>query len=334
MSAMTPPDSSGRLMLLDSASLYFRAFFGVPDQRDDPSQPPTNAIRGFLDMIASLIATHQPTHFVACWDNDWRPQFRVDAIPTYKAHRVGQGTPPPASSDVPDQAHPASDDTLPEEVPDDLAPQVPVIVDALSALGFVRLGADGYEADDVIGTLTARHKGTMAVDVVTGDRDLFQLVDDAADVRVIYTARGGVRDPDLVDEAFLQTKYAVANGPAYADMAVLRGDTSDGLPGVAGIGEKTAAKLIEKYGTLVALRQAVDSGDPEIKGAQRTRLEAGAAYLDVAPKVVQVAPDAPVAEVDMLLPSEVADPVLMSKIASEFGVTSSFNRVLSALRIE
>ncbi|GAA2162292.1 5'-3' exonuclease [Pedococcus bigeumensis] len=316
MSAMTSSAGTGRLMLLDSASLYFRAFFGVPDQRSDPSEPPTNAIRGFLDMIASLITTHQPTHFVACWDNDWRPQFRVDAIPTYKTHRLADAT------------------VVEEEVPDDLAPQVPVIRDALAALGLVRLGADGFEADDVIGTLTARHKAAMAVDVVTGDRDLFQLVDDAADVRVIYTARGGVRDPDLVDQAFLQTKYAVASGPAYADMAVLRGDTSDGLPGVAGIGEKTAAKLIEKYGTLVALRAAVDSGDPEIKGAQRTRLEAGAAYLDVAPKVVQVAPDAPVAEVDMTLPSEVADPVLMSRIASEFGVTSSFNRVLSALRIE
>jgi 5'-3' exonuclease len=316
MSAMTSSADTGRLMLLDSASLYFRAFFGVPDQRSDPSEPPTNAIRGFLDMIASLITTHQPTHFVACWDNDWRPQFRVDAIPTYKTHRLADAT------------------VVEEEVPDDLAPQVPVIRDALAALGLVRLGADGFEADDVIGTLTARHKAAMAVDVVTGDRDLFQLVDDAADVRVIYTARGGVRDPDLVDQAFLQTKYAVASGPAYADMAVLRGDTSDGLPGVAGIGEKTAAKLIEKYGTLVALRAAVDSGDPEIKGAQRTRLEAGAAYLDVAPKVVQVAPDAPVDEVDMILPTEVADPVLMSRIASEFGVTSSFNRVLSALRIE
>jgi 5'-3' exonuclease len=316
MSAMTSSAGTGRLMLLDSASLYFRAFFGVPDQRSDPSEPPTNAIRGFLDMIASLITTHQPTHFVACWDNDWRPQFRVDAIPTYKTHRLADAT------------------VVEEEVPDDLAPQVPVIRDALAALGLVRLGADGFEADDVIGTLTARHKAAMAVDVVTGDRDLFQLVDDAADVRVIYTARGGVRDPDLVDQAFLQTKYAVASGPAYADMAVLRGDTSDGLPGVAGIGEKTAAKLIEKYGTLVALRAAVDSGDPEIKGAQRTRLEAGAAYLDVAPKVVQVAPDAPVDEVDMILPTEVADPVLMSRIATEFGVTSSFNRVLSALRIE
>ncbi|WP_406830872.1 5'-3' exonuclease [Pedococcus sp. KACC 23699] len=312
---MTSPPAA-RLMLLDSASLYFRAFFGVPDQRKDDSEPPTNAIRGFLDMIASLINTHQPTHFVACWDNDWRPAFRVDAIPTYKAHRLVDGS------------------IVEEESPELLTPQVPVIRDALQALGFPRLGADGYEADDVIGTLTARHKGSMAVDVVTGDRDLFQLVDDAANVRVIYTARGGVRDPDLVDEAFLQTKYAVANGPAYADMAVLRGDTSDGLPGVAGIGEKTAAKLIEKYGTLVALRAAVDSGDPEIKGAQRSRLEAGAAYLDVAPKVVQVAPDAPVDDVDMALPTQVADPVLMSRVASEFGVTSSFNRVLSALRID
>jgi 5'-3' exonuclease len=315
MSAMTSPASSERLMLLDSASLYFRAFFGVPDQRTDPSQPPTNAVRGFLDMVASLVTTYRPTHLVACWDNDWRPQFRVDAIPTYKTHRL-------------------ADETLVEEqVPDDLAPQVPVIRDALKSIGLARLGADGYEADDVIGTLTARHKGTMAVDVVTGDRDLFQLVDDAAEVRVIYTARGGVRDPDLVDQAFLRTRYAVGHGPAYADMAVLRGDASDGLPGVAGIGEKTAAKLIEKYGSLVELRKAVDAGDPEIKGALRSRLEAGAAYLDVAPMVVRVAPDAPVAEVDMRLPTAVADPSLMSRVASEFGVTSSVNRVLAALRI-
>jgi 5'-3' exonuclease len=308
--------TSGRLMLLDSASLYFRAFFGVPDQRTDPGQPPTNALRGFLDMIASLVTQFDPTHLVACWDNDWRPEFRVQAIPTYKTHRLADG---------------AVEEEL---VPDDLAPQVPAIADALAALGIARLGADGYEADDVIGTLTARHKGSMAVDVVTGDRDLFQLVDDAAKVRVVYTARGGVRDPDLVDQAFLAQKYAVASGPAYADMAVLRGDASDGLPGVAGIGEKTAAKLIERYGSLVALRAAIDSGDPEIKGAQRTRLEAGSAYLDVAPAVVRVAPDAPVPEVDLSRPSAVADPVLMSKVASEFGVASSFNRVLSALRID
>jgi 5'-3' exonuclease len=334
MSAMTLPDSSGRLMLLDSASLYFRAFFGVPDQRSDASQPPTNAIRGFLDMVASLITTHQPTHLVACWDNDWRPQWRVDLLPSYKAHRVTQELPAPAASDVPDQAHPASDDTAVEEVPDDLAPQVPVIVEALAALGIARLGADGFEADDVIGTLATRWGGTMAVDIVTGDRDLLQLVDDARGVRVLYTGKGGVREPDLVTEGYLRERYAVASGDAYLDMSVLRGDTSDGLPGVKGIGDKTAAQLITEYGSLAGLRAAVDSGAPAIKGARRANLEAATAYLDVAPTVVRVARDVPLAEVDLALPTEVADPARMSRVASEFGVTSSFNRVLSALRIE
>ena len=331
---MTSPASTGRLMLLDSASLYFRAFFGVPDQRSDPSQPPTNAIRGFLDMVASLVTTHQPTHLVACWDNDWRPQWRVDLLPSYKAHRVTQESPAPVASDVPDQAHPASDDTVAEEVPDDLAPQVPVIVDALAALGIARLGADGFEADDVIGTLATRWGGAMEVDIVTGDRDLLQLVDDARRVRVLYTGKGGVREPDLATQDYLRERYAVETGDAYLDMSVLRGDTSDGLPGVKGIGDKTAAQLIAEYGSLAGLRAAVDSGAPAIKGARRANLEAAAAYLDVAPTVVRVTRDAPVDDVDMTLPSEVADAALMSKIASEFGVTSSFNRVLSALRIE
>ena len=307
--------TAGRLMLLDSASLYFRAFFGVPDQRKDPSEPPTNAVRGFLDMIATLVTAHQPTHLVACWDNDWRPQFRVDAIPTYKAHRLADGS------------------VHEEEVPEALTPQVPLIRDALAALGIARVGADGFEADDVIGTLVHQAAGRMPVDVVTGDRDLFQLVDDAAGVRVLYTGKGGVREPDLVDEAFLAAKYDVASGRAYADLAVLRGDSSDGLPGVAGIGEKTAAKLISRYGDLASLRAAVDGGDPEIKGAQRLRLEAGAAYLDVAPMVVKVAHDAPVPEVDAELPREAADPDLLGRLADDYGLTNPLKRVLTALDI-
>jgi len=314
---MEHPDQ--RLMLLDSASLYFRAFFGVPDERSDPDAPRNNAIRGFLDMIASLVTTHRPTHLVACWDNDWRPAFRVEAIPSYKAHRVAE-----LEEKGPDE----------EEVPDDLSPQVPVIVDALAALGIPRLGSDGYEADDVIGTLATTHRGVRPVDVVTGDRDLFQLVDDAAQIRVLYTARGGVRGADVVDQAFLAEKYAVPDGNAYADMSMLRGDTSDGLPGVAGIGEKTAAKLIETYGDLAGLRAAVDSGNPAIKGAQRTRLEAASNYLDVAPLVVRVARDAPLPDVDLALPAAVADARLMSKVASEYGVTASFNRVISAFGID
>ncbi|HEY8822761.1 MAG TPA: 5'-3' exonuclease [Dermatophilaceae bacterium] len=302
-----------RLILLDSASLYFRAFYGVPDQRRTPEEPPTNAVRGFLEMIASLVVTHRPTHLVACWDNDWRPAFRVDAIPTYKTHRLSEGS------------------EVQEESPEDLTPQVPLIVDALRALGIARVGSDGYEADDVIGTLTHRARGQQLVDVVTGDRDLFQLVDDEAGVRILYTARGGVRDPDVVTQEFLQSKYSVATGQAYADMATLRGDTSDGLPGVAGIGEKTAATLINRYGDLASLRRALAEGDPQIKGAQRTRLEAASDYLDVAPTVVQVALNAPVPDFDASLPREVADLSLLSSLASGYGLTSPINRVLSAL---
>ncbi|HET7801273.1 MAG TPA: 5'-3' exonuclease [Humibacillus xanthopallidus] len=306
-----------RALLLDSASLYFRAFFGVPEVIG-PSGVPTNAVRGFLDMIASLVERGRPTHLVACWDNDWRPAFRVEAIPSYKSHRVAGG----------------SDESLNgETVPEALSVQVPIIVDALAALGIARVGIDGHEADDVIGTLTTTLTGRMPVDVVTGDRDLFQLVDDANAIRVLYTARGGVRSPDVVDEAFIAEKYGVTTGAAYADMAVLRGDASDGLPGVAGIGEKTAAKLITTYGSLAALRTAVDGGDPAIKGAQRARLEAGAAYLDAAPRVVEVVRDATLPEVDMATPSTVADPTLMSRLAIEHGLTSSFDRVVNALRI-
>ena len=312
---LTHPDQ--RLLLLDSASLYFRAFFGVPEVIG-PSGVPTNAVRGLLDMMASLIERGRPSHLVACWDNDWRPAFRVEAIPTYKSHRL---TDSGRSADG-------------EEVPDALEVQVPIIVDALRALGIARFGSDGYEADDVIGTLATTHRGVMPVDIVTGDRDLFQLVDDEFQIRVLYTARGGVRSPDLVDQAFLQEKYAVPTGDAYADMAVMRGDSSDGLPGVAGIGEKTAAKLIATYGTLAGVRQAIAAGDPALKGAQRARLEAASDYLDVAPRVVAVARDAALPEVDLALPSTVADPSLMSRLAVEHGLTSSFDRVLNALKID
>jgi 5'-3' exonuclease len=264
-------------------------------------------------MIASLVTTHRPTHLVACWDNDWRPAFRVNAIPTYKSHRLSEGS------------------LILEESPEDLTPQVPLIADALRALGIARIGSDGYEADDVIGTLTHLARGKSLVDVVTGDRDLFQLVDDEAGVRVLYTARGGVRDPDVVTQAFLQNKYFVPTGQAYADMATLRGDTSDGLPGVAGIGEKTAATLINRYGDLASLRRALAAGDPAIKGAQRTKLEAAAAYLDVAPLVVQVARDAPVPVFDASLPRQVGDLTLLSSLASTYGLTTPINRVLGAL---
>jgi len=322
--------SGERLLLLDSASLYFRAFYGVPDQRESPTEHPTNAVRGFIDMLATLINAHHPTELVACWDNDWRPQWRVDLIPSYKAHRVAGVSDAVPAGEEPDQEHPATGG-LAEEVPDDLGPQVPLIVDALTAFGIARIGVDGYEADDVIGSLVAKHKGRLPIDVVSGDRDMLQLVDDAAPVRVLYTGKGGVREPDIGTEAMLREKYAVAHGEGYLEMSILRGDTSDGLPGVKGIGDKTAAQLISEFGSLAEIRAAVDNGDARLKGARRTNLEAAADYLDVAPTVVRVAPDAPLPDTDLRLPTTVADTRLLSELASTYGLTSPINRLLSAL---
>ena len=312
---MSTASSTQRLLLLDTASLYFRAFFGVKDLREAPDGTPTNAVRGLLDMIATLVRRFEPTHLVACWDNDWRPDFRVAAIPSYKAHRLVPGT----------------EDK--EEAPPELEVQVPIIRRALDAFGIPILGSDGYEADDVIGTLTARHKGRMPVSVVTGDRDLFQLVDDEADVTVVYTARGGVRDAEVMREAELLDRYGIPSGPAYADMSMLRGDTSDGLPGVKGIGDKTAAQLITTYGSLTGLRQALADGDPAIKGARRTNLEAASDYLDVAPKVVLVADDAPLPDVPLTLPRELADPETVQQMVEAYDLGSPVGRLMQALGI-
>ncbi|MEU7027446.1 5'-3' exonuclease [Streptomyces sp. NPDC015232] len=300
-------------MLLDTASLYFRAYFGVPDTVRAPDGTPVNAVRGLLDFIARLVQDHRPDELVACWDDDWRPQWRVDLIPSYKAHRVAEETP----SDRPDV----------EEVPDTLSPQVPVIVDVLAALGIARVGAPGFEADDVIGTLTARATGP--VDIVTGDRDLFQLVDDARGVRVLYP-RKGVGDCDLVDDELIRAKYGV-RPDQYADMAALRGDTSDGLPGVKGIGDKTAAQLIAEYGDLAGVRAAAADRTSRLTPAKRRGIVEAAAYLDVAPEVVRVARDVPLPEFSAELPSAPRDPEALAALVERWGLGGAVGRLLPVL---
>ncbi|PRY18120.1 5'-3' exonuclease [Kineococcus rhizosphaerae] len=309
------PSRRDSLMLLDSASLYFRAFHGVPDSVTAPDGTPVNAVRGFLDSVAFLLTTHRPTRLVACWDDDWRPAFRVQALPSYKAHRVG-----------PDGG---------EDAPSALLPQVDVIVDVLTALGLARVGAPGYEADDVIATLAVRPARTGGdpgdpVDVVTGDRDLFQLVDDTTGVRVLYCGKG-VRKAEAVTQDWLLARYAVPTGAAYADMAVLRGDPSDGLPGVPGIGEKTAAALITRYGDLPALLAAADDPAGGLTPAQRTKLTAARDYLAAAPVVVQTVRDVPLPDLDDTLPAAPADPGRLDALAERWGLRSSVDRVLSAL---
>ncbi|WFB11890.1 5'-3' exonuclease [Streptomyces sp. LX-29] len=301
-------------MLLDTASLYFRAYFGVPDSVRAPDGTPVNAVRGLLDFVARLVQDHHPDDLVACMDFDWRPQWRVDLIPSYKAHRVAEETP----SGVPDE----------EEVPDTLAPQVPVIDEVLDAVGIARVGAAGYEADDVIGTLTARASGP--VDIVTGDRDLYQLVDDRRGVRVLYPVKG-VGTLQAVDEAVLREKYGV-DGPGYADLALLRGDPSDGLPGVPGIGEKTAAKLLAGYGDLAGIMAAVDDPASKLTPAQRRRLDEARPYLAVAPRVVRVASDVALPAADPTLPRVPRHPEALDVLAHRWGLGGSLQRLLDTLQ--
>ena len=292
-------------MLLDTASLYFRAFYGVPDTRRTADAPPTNAASGLLDMLARLIREHRPGAVVACWDADWRPQWRVDLIGSYKEHRVATG----------DE----------EEVPDALQEQIPLIEAALVGLGVPPVGVPEHEADDVIGTYASL--ADSGVDVVTGDRDLFQLVDDARKVRVLYTARG-ISKLQYVDEAFVVEKYGVAPSQ-YADMATLRGDTSDGLPGVPGIGEKTAASLLRMFGDLDGVIAAVDDPTSSISPRIRASLIASAAYLSAAPAVVRVVRDLPVPAAPTGPPAP--DVALLEAIGAEFGISNSVKRILSAI---
>ncbi|KQV22886.1 5'-3' exonuclease [Kitasatospora sp. Root187] len=305
--AMTAP----RLMLLDSASLYFRAYFGVPDSLKSPDGQPVNAVRGLLDFITRLVQDHHPDQLVACMDADWRPQWRVDLIPTYKTHRLA--------------AEPSFEGE--EEIPDTLSPQVPVIEQVLDAIGLARIGSPGYEADDVIGTLATRAGGP--VQIVTGDRDLFQLVDDARQVTVLYPVKG-VGNAQLIDEAALREKYGVT-GSQYADMAALRGDPSDGLPGVKGIGEKTAAQLIHEYGDLAGIRAAAADPFSKLTPARRRNLLEGAAYLDVAPTVVRVATDTPLPDFDPALPREPLDPMTLEALAARWGLGTSLTCLLETL---
>lgn len=304
-------DRPGRLMLLDSASMYFRAFYGVPEIKA-PDGTPVNAVRGLLDFIARLVGDYRPTHLVACWDDDWRPQWRVDLLPSYKAHRV--------------EAERTGEPDV-EEVPHPLEVQVPIIREVLDAFGICVLGADGYEADDVIGSLAAQAR--QPVDVVTGDRDLFQLVDDDADVRVLYIARG-VGNHERVTNDWVRAKYGV-DARQYADFATLRGDASDGLPGVAGIGEKTAATLLGRFGDIDGILAAALDPGSDLAPGPRGKIKAAADYLAVAPEVVAVARDLELDTSGTLLPPEPRDLPRVAELAHQWGLESPVQRLTSVL---
>jgi 5'-3' exonuclease len=309
------------LLLIDAASLYFRAYYGVPESIIAPDGTPVNAVRGFTDMLAQLVELRRPSRLVVCLDLDWRPAFRVAAIASYKAHRVAEQT-GPGAPDV-------------ENVPDTLSPQVPVILELLAAAGLATAGADGYEADDVIGALAAGERRDP-VDVVSGDRDLFQVVrTEPTPVRVVYVGRG-LAKAEVIGPAELASRYGLPEtsaGPGYADLAALRGDPSDGLPGVPGIGEKTAATLISRFSSVEGLLEALDDPRSALAPGMRATLLAAREYLESAPTVVRVATDAPVRQDrDDTLPSAPADPAALTALQRAWGLGTAVDRLVAALQ--
>src|SRR2546428_5422178 len=264
-----------KTLFVDAASLAYRAYHAVPEIRAEDGTL-VNAAYGFLNFMSRLVPDRKPARMHVAFDADWRLKFRVDAIPSYKSHRVAG----------------------PDDPPDPVDPQMKIIVEMLDAFGISAAAAEGYEAEDVIATLAARADGL--VEIVTGDRDLFQLVRDP-NVKVLYTLRG-VTELAHVDEAWIHAKYGIP-GDRYFDYAVLRGYPSDGLPGVRGIGEKTASELVRKYGSLDAILAAKDLS-PTIPA----KLRASPDYLIAARKVVLMPRHAPVPSGDGTLPPTPAHP--------------------------
>jgi 5'-3' exonuclease len=308
-------DDPVTLMLLDSASLYFRAFFGVKAAMPAPDGTPTNAVRGFLDMVSTLVTRFRPSDLVACLDEDWRPAWRVALVPSYKTHRLASPEEALTGGAPPGEAEPPG-----------LSEQVPIILEALEALGIAVLGAPDHEADDVLASLAER--ASQPVDVVTGDRDLFQLIDDERQVRVLYTGRG-VAKLEIMNAAALRKRYGIE--PAqYADFATLRGDPSDGLPGVPGIGEKTAASLLATFGTLEGLLEAAERRDRRLSSAAG-KLGAAKEYLERAVTVVRTVRDLPLPKIDTTLPSVPHDSDKLIELDATWGIGNPLGRAVEAL---
>ena len=296
------------LMLLDSASLWYRAYYGMPDTLVNSEGAPVHAIRGFLDMSARLISQYKPNRLVACLDGDWRPSWRVDLFPEYKANRV----------DV------EGDE---EAEPETLTPQIPILLDVLEALGIPLIGADDYEADDVIATYSVQEPGPTLI--VTGDRDLFQLVDDKRKVKVVYLARG-IANHDLVDKKWISTKYEIP-GDRYALFAMIRGDASDGLPGIKGIGEKGAGLIANSFSSMQEVIQAAQGEDERLTPALRKKLLADIEYARIAERLVHCALDVPIPKVELKIPKTQPDLSRVYQLKEEHNLGASVDRFISAI---
>lgn len=297
------------LALIDSASLWYRAYYGMPDTLLSPQGEPINAVKGFLDMTARLVNQYQPDRLVMCLDGDWRPSWRVELFPEYKANRV--------------------DDEGDEELePDLLTPQIPLILDFFEAAGIPLVGIDDYEADDVIATYSKTEKGPIRI--ITGDRDLFQLVDDKRNVAIAYLAKG-ISNHDLVDRSWIAEKYGIP-GERYALFAMIRGDASDGLPGIRGIGEKGAAAIAKSFTSMDDVIEAAHNGDEALHPTHRKKILADLSYAKIAEKLVSCATDISLPSIDLKIPREPHDRKYLETMKKDYGLGASVDRLLSAFK--
>ena len=299
---------SGPLLILDTATLYYRAFYALPEKMTAPDGSPHNAVRGFLAMLTRLIVIHQPAGLVAAWDNDWRPQWRVELLPSYKTHRV-------------------ESDQGGEGVPDTLSPQIDAIAEILDAFGIARAGIDGFEADDVIASVANQSGGRCLV--VTSDRDLIQVVNQR--VSLLLQVSGGVEGWPILDPAAIETKYGVC--PAdYLAMAALRGDPSDGLAGITGIGDKTACALVNEFGNLdaIVLAAAADTFTKPLTPLLAERITSGTTYLELALAVITAETRLPVHQWSVDIPYEPVDAQALEALAVRWGVEKYVAELLQA----
>lgn len=294
------------LMLIDSASLWYRAYYGMPDTLKAPDGTPVNAIRGYIEMSARLISVYKPNRIVACLDGDWRPSWRVELFPDYKTNRL---------------------DGDEEEEPETLTPQIPILLDLLDLFGIPVVGVDDYEADDVMATYAENEIGPTRI--VTGDRDLFQMVDDKRDIKVVYLAKG-ISQHDLVDNAYVANKYGIP-GDRYALFAMFRGDPSDGLPGVRGIGDKGAALIANNFADVDDALAGAHNAHESLPAALAKKIIAGSHYLTIAPKVVQVARDVPLPQINLAMPKAPLDLSAIYQFKERYGLGASIDRLISAL---
>jgi 5'-3' exonuclease len=290
-------------LLIDAASLIYRAFFSTPDTVRSEDGTLMNAAYGFISMLARLIELHDPDFICCAADDDWRPEWRVELIDTYKTSR-------------------AASDSAQTEVEDELEGQMPVIVQALSLCGIGFVGFPDHEAEDVIGTLAQRAPGRVGI--VSGDRDLFQLVRDPQ-VFVIFPRRG-VSVVDVVDESYIEKKYGIP-GRRYLDMAILRGDPSDGLPGVRGIGEKIAGSLIARYGDLDSV---VAAALEKPGGSALGKVRGSVDYIDRARRVATIPLDLAIPDVDLTRPRQ-APSAALRELGELHGISGPLERLAAAI---